>query len=201
MSSLALHRTSLRAVAVALLFVAGIAGARPLTFAPADTGKPIVLEGQLDVLVEDYRDGHSRTRHYLETQQGRVELTFARKPTQQLSSGTRVRVHGQAQGDALALDGSTSSVEVLATVLPNTMGEQSIAVLLVNFEDDTSQPRTLAEAHDLVFGDVSNHYLESSFGQTWFKGDTFGWYTLAMSKTECEPEKQSSRTRRRPRQA
>jgi len=201
MFPLALHRISIRAVAVALLLAAGIAGAKPITFAPADTGKPVVLEGRLDVLVEDYSDGHSRQRHFLETSQGRVELTFARTPAQTLSSGARVRVNGQARGDVLALDGSTGSVEVLTTVLPNTMGEQSIAVLLVNLQDDTSQPKTLAEARNLVFGDASNHYLESSFGQTWFKGNAFGWYTLAMSKTECEPEKQSSRTRRRPRQA
>ena len=187
-----LHPSSLRAAAVALLLAAGVAGAKSVTFAPADAGKPVVLEGRLDVLVEDYPDGHSRQRHFLETSQGRVELTFARKPTQQLSSGARVRVHGQAQGDALALDGSAASVEVLTTTLPNTMGEQSIAVLLVNFQDETSQPKTLAEVRDLVFGNVSNHYLESSFGQTWFKGQTFGWYTVAMSKTECDPEKLQS---------
>ena len=201
MFPLALQRTSIRAAAVALLLAVGIAGASPAAFAPADTGKPVVLEGQLDVRIEDYPDGHSRLRHFLKTSRGRVELTFAHKAMQHLSSGTRVRVHGQVQGNMLALDGSTGSVEVLAKVLPNTMGEQSIAVLLVNFQDDTSQPKTLAEARNLVFGDASNHYLESSFGQTWFKGNAFGWYTLAMSKTECEPEKQSSRTRRRPRQA
>ena len=192
MCSLALHRTSIRAVAVALLFAVGIAGASPAAFAPADTGKPVVLEGQLDVRIEDYPDGHSRLRHFLKTSQGRVELTFAHKAMQHLSSGTRVRVHGQVQGNMLALDGSTGSIEVLAKVLPNTMGEQSIAVLLVNFQDDASQPKSLAEARNLVFGDVSNHYLESSFGQTWFKGDAFGWYTLAMSKTECDPEKIAS---------
>jgi uncharacterized membrane protein len=72
------------------------------------------------------------------------------------------------------------------------MGEQSIAVLLVNFQDDTSKPKTVAEAQDLVFGDVSNHYRESSFGQTWFKGDTFGWYTIALSKSVCDPYKLAS---------
>jgi len=186
MSPPALRRTG-RFIAATLLLAAGIAGARSLTFAPSVAGKPIVLEGRLDVLVEDYSDGHSRVRHFLDTSQGRVELAFARKAPS-LSSGTRVRVHGQAQGEVLALDGSSASIETLATVLPNTMGEQSIAVLLVNFQDDASQPRTLAEANDLVFGTTSNHYRESSFGQTWFKGDTFGWYTIAMSKTECDPE-------------
>ena len=153
MFPLALQRTSIRAAAVALLLAVGIAGASPAAFAPADTGKPVVLEGQLDVRIEDYPDGHSRLRHFLKTSQGRVELTFAHKAMQHLSSGTRVRVHGQVQGNMLALDGSTGSVEVLAKVLPNTMGEQSIAVLLVNFQDDASQPKSLAEARNLVFGE------------------------------------------------
>lgn len=177
-----------RAVAAVFLFAAGVANAQTSAPAPSAIGKPVVLEGKLDVLVEDYRDGHSRTRHFLETQQGRVELTFARKPTQSLSSGARVRVHGQAQGNVLMLDGSANSLEVVSTVLPNTMGEQTIAVMLVNFQDDTSQPKTIAEINTLVFGDTSRHYQESSFGQTWFKGDTFGWFTLAMSKTACDPE-------------
>jgi hypothetical protein len=186
MFPLALHRTSARIVAAALLLAAGVASAQTKTFAPSVVGKPVVLEGQLEVLVEDYADGHSTLRHFLKTPHDRIELKIAGKPPQ-LQSGTRVRVRGQAQADMLALDGSAASIEPLTTVLPNTMGEQSIAVLLVNFSDDASQPKIVAEAQSLVFGDTSNHYLESSFGQTWFKGQTFGWYTIAMSKATCDP--------------
>lgn len=170
----------------ALLFLSALTfGANSAT--PADTGKPVVLEGELDVLVEDYADGHTRTRLFLKTAHGRVELDLNRKAPA-LQSGTKVRVRGQLQGDVLALDGAdTGSVETLATVLPNTMGEQRVAVILVNFQDDTSQPVTPATANTLVLGTVNNHYRESSFGQTWFTGQTFGYYTIPVNKTVCDP--------------
>lgn len=173
-----------------VLLVSGLVAGVPTAAsaaAPAHAAKPIALEGELDVLVEDYADGHSVTRHYLKTVHGRVELKFSRKPTT-LPSGTRVRVRGQAQGDVLALDGAeTGSVEALMTTLPNTMGEQKVAVILVNFQDDTTQPKLPADVNTLVFTTLNNHYKESSFGQTWFNGQVFGYYTIAMSKTVCDP--------------
>jgi len=170
----------------ALFLVVGIAGTHAAA-APVSTAKPVALEGELDVLVEDYADGRSRTRHFLTTARGRIELKFSRKPTT-LPSGTRVRVRGQARGDILELDGAASdSVETLAMSLPYTMGQQQVAVILVNFQDDTTQPRTATDINTLVFGTVSNHYRESSFGQTWFNGRVFGWYTIAMSKGVCDP--------------
>lgn len=190
MPSPALRRVG-RLVATTLLLAAGVASAQTKASARPATASPSVREGRLDVLVEDYADGHSRTRHFLTTAQGRIELTFAGIPPH-LRSGSRVRVHGQLQGGTLALDGSAGSIETLATVMPNTMGEQSIAVLMVNFQDDTSQPMTVADAQNLVLGDVSHHYQESSFGQTWFKGQAFGWYTIAMSKTVCDYTKLAS---------
>lgn len=174
----------------ALLLVSGLVAGVPngaSAAAPAHAAKPVALEGELDVLVEDYADGHSVTRHFLKTDHGRVELRFSRKPTT-LPSGTRVRVRGQAQGDVLALDGAeVGSIESLVTVLPNTMGEQKVAVILVNFQDDTTQPKPAAEVSSLVLGTIGNHYRESSFGQTWFTGQVFGYYTIAMSKTVCDP--------------
>ena len=190
MFPLTLRRTVGRTLAAVFLLATGVTSAQT-TFAPSIIGKSLVLEGQLEVLVEDYADGHSSVRHFLKTPDDRIELKFAGKAPN-LPSGTSVRVRGQAQADALTLDGSAGSVEPLTTVLPHTMGEQSVAVLLVNFQDDTSQPATIAEANDLVFGAVSDHYRESSFDQTWFKGQTFGWYTVAMSKTVCDPYKLAS---------
>ncbi|NUS60651.1 MAG: hypothetical protein HOQ01_06850 [Lysobacter sp.] len=171
--------------AAVLLFAVGVANAQNTTFSPSIIGKPLTLEGRLEVLVEDYADGHSVERHFLETQDDRIELKFAGKPPH-LSSGTRVRVRGMAQVDGLAVDDSAGNLVPLSTVMPNTMGEQSILVLLVNFQDDTSQPWTVAAANDLVFGTTSDHYRESSFGQTWFKGQTFGWFTIPMSKSVCD---------------
>jgi hypothetical protein len=177
-----------RSLAATLLF-SGLAFGSHAFAAPkaaaATGGKAATLDGELDVMVEDYADGHSHTRHYLKTSHGRVELKFAHQP-KGLRSGTRVRVHGQAQGAVLALDGA-NSVQTLALASPYTMGQQNVAVILVNFQDDTTQTKTLADVNTLVFGTVSNHYKESSFGQTWLSGKVFGWYTIAMSKATCDP--------------
>src|SRR5688572_28462359 len=74
----------------ALLISALAAGASfaALAAAPTATGKPVALEGELDVLVEDYADGHSVTRHFLKTAHGRIELKLNRKAPN-LQSGTR----------------------------------------------------------------------------------------------------------------
>lgn len=181
-------------MATALFLSAGLAVAAASAFAakPANTGKPAVarhavLEGELDVLVEDYADGRSRTRHFLKTAHGRVELKVRGK-AHHLRSGSKVRVRGEVQGDVLAFDAAEAgSVQALTTVMPNTMGQQNVAVILVNFQDDASQPRTVAQAHDLVFGSTASYFREASFDQSWLSGKTFGWYTIPMSKGTCDP--------------
>jgi hypothetical protein len=67
-----------------------------------------------------------------------------------------------------------------------TLGEQRTLVMLVNFQDNTSQPYTTAYAHDIVFRSVSDFYLENSSGQTWLSGDVAGWFTLPMSASVCD---------------
>lgn len=67
----------------------------------------------------------------------------------------------------------------------NTLGEQKTAVLLVNFQDDTSQPISRTDAQAMVFGTVSDFYWEASYQKTFLSGDTFGWYTIPVSRTVC----------------
>ena len=90
---------SIAARSTALVLVSALAAAAAFgasAAAPAGTGKPVVLDGELDVLVEDYADGHSVTRHFLKTAHGRIELRLNRKDSK-LQSGMRVRVRGQVQ--------------------------------------------------------------------------------------------------------
>jgi hypothetical protein len=70
--------------------------------------------------------------------------------------------------------------------LSNTFGAQSTLLMLVNFQDNTSQPYTVASAHSVVFGDTSNFDLENSLQRTWLTGDVVGWYTLPMTSTTCD---------------
>ncbi|MEO7937943.1 MAG: hypothetical protein ABIR55_04920, partial [Burkholderiaceae bacterium] len=66
------------------------------------------------------------------------------------------------------------------------IGEQKTAVILVNFQDDASQPITVGEAYTRVFGTVSDMYWEASYQKTFFSGNAYGWYTIPVSKSTCD---------------
>lgn len=151
--------------------------------APAEPSAAVSVDGTLEVLVEDHAQ-FARTRHFLKTDKGRLELAFKGKAPE-LRSGSRLRVKGNQTGATLALlTIDAGSVSVLAAApSPNTMGEQKVAVLLVNFSDDTSQPYSLAQANDVVFNQTSGFLRENSFQKTWLSGNTFGWFTLPIAKT------------------
>lgn len=67
-----------------------------------------------------------------------------------------------------------------------TIGETRTAVVLVNFQDATTQPATAAQATSLVFGSVSDFLWENSYHHTFLSGDTFGWFTLPLSAGSCD---------------
>ena len=82
--------------------------------------------------------------------------------------------------------GSTSTTSGLTTVLPSTFGAQKTLVILVNFQDNATQPYTPDTARNIVFNATSNFDLENSFQQAWLTGDVYGWYTIALDSTVCD---------------
>ncbi|HET9975799.1 MAG TPA: NEW3 domain-containing protein [Burkholderiaceae bacterium] len=160
------------------------AAAATLSSAAAVAAVPAQIEGQLEVLVEDHAT-FSRTRHVLKTDRGRFELRFARGNAPNLAHGTRVRARGRLEGQLLALDdsGASSLTVTAAAPLSNTTGEQKVAVLLVNFQDDASQPHTVAQAQDVVLNQAGGFMRENSFQATWLTGSVSGWLTLPIART------------------
>lgn len=73
-----------------------------------------------------------------------------------------------------------------ATTNAATIGEQRTAVILVNFQDDVSQPLSVADAHAMVFGTVSDLMWEASYQKTFLSGDVFGWFTIPVSRAVCD---------------
>ncbi len=159
-----------------------------------------VLEGEIEVFYEDYED-HSKSRlHYvLKTADGSVELHISNHAkVKTLQSGMKVRARGWKfeeigeDFESLVLEDSQQSLTVMAdgssvsstiasttsSTLPNTLGEQSTLVMLVNFQNDVQEPWTVEEVTDLVFSSVNDFYRENSNDQTWFAGDVQGYYTL-----------------------
>ena len=148
------------------------------------------VDGTLEVLVEDRADG-ALVHHFLDSNRGRVRLreTAGRTELAGLITGTRIRAHGRwAQDGALELNNSTggSSVTTTALAAPNTFGVQKVAVIMVNFQDDASQPQAWTQAADVTFNQVSSFFMENSYGQTSLTGDVFGWFTIAMSSSVCD---------------
>ncbi len=160
------------------------------------------LDGTLDVLYEDYPDGSHKLRHFLNTDAGeRVELHFAGQ-VPDLQTGSRAKAKGLRAGNRMALEQNELEVQALngtttstatassVTIQPNTFGEQKTLVMLVNFQDaPANQPWTVEQARSMVFGDVSNYFLENSYQQTWLTGDVLGWLTVAMDSTSCDTTK------------
>ena len=149
------------------------------------------LRGELTVAIEDSVNG-SRLHHFLNTGTEQLELHFAGEIPTNLLTGSTVRVHGVRLQNGLALTSSnttsttSTTTNTSASILPNTFGAQKTLVILVNFQDNTTQPWTVASAQSLVFTTASNFWLENSLQQTWMTGDVAGWYTLPISSTTCD---------------
>lgn len=101
---------------------------------------------------------------------------------------TRIALWLQASVAIALLFSATFAFDALAVnpAFPYTTGEQKTAVILVNFQDNNSQPISASDANSLVFTTVNNFYKENSYQQAWFTGAVYGWYTIAASQTSCD---------------
>ncbi|TSC65392.1 MAG: gametolysin peptidase M11 family, partial [Microgenomates group bacterium Gr01-1014_80] len=67
-------------------------------------------------------------------------------------------------------------------IVEGTTGIQKTVVLLVNFDNDRSEPVSAEEIRQIMFGQTGNsaftYYKENSFSKTYFQGDVFGWFTI-----------------------
>ena len=138
--------------------------------------------------------------YFLKTSSGRLSLHFTKEPKAKLLTGMNVRVKGIRVDDSVVVnedaltnvqtDTKTSLTNAegttTASALSNTFGEHKVLVILVNFQDKTTQPFTTDQARDVAFNTTSNYYREASYGQTWLTGDVFGWFTIPVSSTNCD---------------
>ena len=145
------------------------------------------IEGTLEVLHEDGAD-YQRFHYHLDTGAGRVRLHFAADAPDNVVTGSRIRVRGHKLDTELAAASGTTSVQTVTTttVLPRTFGAQNTLVILVNFQDNATQPFSAEYARDVTFGTTSNFKVENSYGQTWLTGTVVGWFTIPVSTTVCD---------------
>jgi hypothetical protein len=170
--------------------------------AAPNQGQAVQLEGELEILYQDFKDGRHPLSYSLKRSDGtRVPLQFVKEPPTHLLTDDHVRASGQLSNGSLILySGSTSLTKTTTTStagdatgtsttsipVPNTFGAQYTLVILVNFQDDVVQPFTVTDAQNLFFGTVNNFILENSYNQTSITGDVVGWYTIPVSITTCD---------------
>ena len=156
-----------------------------------DSGQPVVYEGTVTVAVEDdFERGRATRRYFIDEQNlgRRFELKVSKAQGDKLKTGARIRVRGNAAGNALSADPAGDAVTVLAepqAAAPLTA--RKAVVLLVDIRDSSGvvQPVSAncdggtAKSADIMFGsqtvnpNVDGCYKDSSFGALGFGGAVY----------------------------
>ena len=187
--SLNVSRITAVAMALGLAFTSSSLRAQGQSANAPGQGRVEDVEGLLEVQVDDSRTG-SVLHHFLDTGTEKIRLRGNRADDSEflgLTTGAKIRVHGsRSDANTLQLASGGGSVTTLALATSNTFGEQRVAVILVNFQDNPSQPYSWSDAANVAFSQVSDFYRENSYNQTWTAGDVFGWFTLPMNGAGCD---------------
>jgi hypothetical protein len=155
------------------------------------------LSGELKrVVISDPEAGITGYDFFVERADGRwIEIVMDEVP--EAAVNRNVQLVGKMGTDGLfrvqdiviADEGAGELEQTLITPTP-----KRIAVLLLNFRNDTTQPRDIASTRDMVFTgatSVNAYFKEISFGARSLigknspDGDVYGWYTLDVDNTPC----------------
>jgi chitodextrinase len=83
---------------------------------------------------------------------------------------------------------SRQRVEVLERAAAAT-GTKNVAVLLINFTNDSSKPWTQSSVNGIMFSNANSiaaYFNEQSYGKLAMTGDVFGWYTIPYTNAGCQ---------------
>lgn len=181
------RRTSGVAIAALALMVLGaVASPRPISAASTAT----TVQGTLELVHgENFATGKASYDYHLKIGNERVALKVAGDVPAGFVNGATVRVKGRRDaGSFVALDGTTSSTQVLASA-PAWSGARKMAVILINFTNDTRKPFTRALANRVVFTNADSlraYFLEQSKGSVYLAGTTFDWLRIPYSSKTCD---------------
>jgi hypothetical protein len=162
-------------------------------------GKPAQLDGQLEIVHQDFPDGHGKFVFTLKQADGtRVPMQFAKHPPTHLLTGDHIHANGQMMnGNLLLYSGSTnvqktggsgsgSGSTTTSIPVPNTFGPQSTLLIAINFQDNTLVSCDPAAAWNSFSSTVNSFVAENSYGQTSVTGTAVGCYTIPESIATCD---------------
>ena len=141
--------------------------------------QPVTAKGTLEILaIDDFPKKEADNEYFLRTAAERFSLY----PTGdfKIKAGTDIKISGTALDDKIVFEPDKTQV---SNVLGETTGDQKVVVLMVNFQNNTSQPFDAATASTRVFTSTNNYYKEVSFNKASLSGDVVGWYTMPINQT------------------
>src|SRR4051794_26166156 len=148
----------------------------------------VTVEGTLAFTHSDnFRTKQARYYYTLRQGNKQIRLQFQRA-RQDLANGMRLSVRGMLYKGRLHVDHVHRLARAPRTYATVSPGPRKVAVVLVNFTNDTSQPWTPAQAASTMFtapGSVNQYFQEESYGAVSMTGDVYGWYTLPMTNSGC----------------
>jgi hypothetical protein len=156
----------------------------------ADLEKTVEADGELMVIHFD-NPTHPKTEYKLLRNKKLLNLHFVKEP-KNVKTGTKVKLKTVGIGDELVLPAATDTGATqfqTQNVALSPMTDRTVAVLLVNFANDTSTPTTSDQINSVLFTDpksVTAYYKENSYNQLHLSGQTFGWFTLTQPNTSCD---------------
>jgi hypothetical protein len=155
--------------------------------APAQGKGTRRFSGRLELFHTDGKGGHDTYTYELRTKRGSYVLHFAhgvRPP----SLERRVTLRGTHHGHRIAV---RHVIGVSARRAAAVSQAKKLAVILVNFADNASQPYSAEEVRQLIWTgprSVRAYYSAASFGQLELgsganiNGDVYGYYTIPYSE-------------------
>jgi len=147
----------------------------------ANIEEEVDLTGSLEVLHEDdFKNQKSREYYFLNLNNKRYSLHTSDSFTPPLS-GSKVRVTGVKLDNKIAFS-TKNTIEVLEEAQPDSIGEQKILILLVNFQNTTQPSFTKEQEATFAATLLAPYYAENSYNKMTISVDVFGWYTISQDQ-------------------
>ena len=159
-----------------------------LAYAPDAPDSEEAVAGELLLLHgDDFRHGRSSKASYaLRTERGFQPVDMSHIGRARQLAGKEVRLTGDRSGGKFRAASALVTADSTASAAATTT--RRVAVILVNFTNDTTQPWTAATVSSVLFGassSVNAYYREVSYGTTELSGSVLGWFTIPYDNSGC----------------
>ena len=138
-----------------------------------------------------FASGRATFRPAIELPDGRIlTLDPPGSGLPRITPGSVIEVEAVPDGGTLEV--TEGGTEVVADAPPDAAAaavQRDVAVLLINFSNDRTQPYTVEHARGVGFTNadsVASYYGEASYGGLSLAGDVFGWYEIADDNAGCD---------------